>query len=107
MTIDGRLFSTIAGAVAASNRGQFINQLAVEETTIQTSGGSAEYQTGGVQINIVPKSGGNTFTFTFAGNGTGSSLQSSNLTDELRGRGVTTSQQVKEAYNVEVACGRP
>src|SRR5438477_3949118 len=82
MTIDGMLFSTIAGAVAASNRGQFINQLAVEETTIQTSGGSAEYQTGGVQINIVPKSGGNTFTFTFAGNGTGSSLQSRNLPDE-------------------------
>ena len=78
MTIDGMPFSSLIGEIAAANKGQFINQLSVEETTIQTGGGSAEYQTGGVYMNIVPKSGGNRFTTTLAVNGTGSKLQGSN-----------------------------
>src|SRR5438876_5975717 len=89
VTLDGMPFSSLIGEIAAANKGQFINQLAVEETTIQTSGAGAEYQTGGVYMNVVLKSGGNDFRVTVAGNGTGSALQGSNLTDELRARGVT------------------
>jgi len=107
MTIEGMPFSSLIGEIAAANKGQFINQLMVEETAIQTSGGSAEYQTGGVYMNIVQKSGGNAFQTTFAVNGTGSDLQSSNLNDELRGRGVTTPPNVKKVYDVGGAVGGP
>ena len=107
MTMDGMPFSSLIGEIAASNKGQFINQLTVEETAIQTGGGSAEYQTGGVYMNIVPKSGGNTFATTVALNGTGSDLQSSNLTDELRARGVATSPKVKQVYDAGGALGGP
>jgi hypothetical protein len=107
MTIDGMLFSSLIGELAAANKGQFINQLMVEETAIQTSGGSAEYQTGGVYMNIVPKSGGNAFATTFAVNGTGGDLQSSNLNDELRARGVSTPPNVKKIYDVGGATGGP
>ena len=107
MTIDGMPFSSLIGELAAANKGQFINQLAVEETTIQTSGGGAEYQTGGVYMNIVPKNGGNTFRTTLAVNGTGSGLQSSNLTDELRQRGVATPPKVKKVYDAGGGVGGP
>ncbi len=107
MTIDGMPFSSLIGEIAAANKGQFINQLMVEETAIQTSGGSAEYQTGGVYMNIVPKSGGNAFATTVAVNGTGSDLQSSNLNDELRARGVSTPPNVKKIYDVGGALGGP
>ena len=39
-------------------RTSFVNQLSVQETTLQTGGISAEGETGGVQVNIVPKEGG-------------------------------------------------
>lgn len=107
VTIDGMPFSSLIGELAAANKGQFINQLSVEETTIQTAGGSAEYQTGGVYMNIVPKSGGNRFTTTLAVNGTGSKLQGSNVTDELSARGVTTPPKVKRVYDAGGGIGGP
>ena len=38
-----------------------------EEVVVETAAGSAEATTGGVQINIVPKDGGNTFSGTMSG----------------------------------------
>ena len=38
---------------------QAINQASVQEITFQTSGMSAESETGGVQMNVVPREGGN------------------------------------------------
>ena len=35
-----------------------------EEVVVETAAGSAEATTGGVQINIIPKDGGNTFSGT-------------------------------------------
>jgi hypothetical protein len=107
VTLDGMPFSSLIGEIAAANKGQFINQLTVEETAIQTNGAGAEYQTGGVYMNVVLKSGGNDFKVTIAGNGTGSGLQGSNLTDELRARGVTTSPKVKQIYDIGGALGGP
>ena len=107
VTMDGMPFGQLTGDQNASSRGQFVNQLAVEETSIQTSGFSAEFEVAGPTANIVPKDGGNTFKFTVAGNGTGSGLQSSNLTDELRGRGLITPPKVKHIYDVGFAGGGP
>jgi hypothetical protein len=107
VTMDGMPFGQLVGDQGASSRGQFVNQLAVEETTIQTSGFSAEYEVAGPAANVVPKDGGNIFKSTFAANGTNSDLQSSNLTDELRRRGVTTAPKVKKIYDVGFAVGGP
>ena len=37
-----------------------------EEVVVETAAGSAEATTGGVQINIIPKDGGNTFSGTMS-----------------------------------------
>ena len=61
----GRLFRpyrwavALIGSGAAGNRTNYVNQMAVAETAIQMRGMGAEFETGGVQINVVPKEGGN------------------------------------------------
>src|SRR5262249_11917414 len=74
-TLDGMTISTIIGEGSSANSAQFVNQLIIEETTVLTSGADAEFTTGGVQMNVVPKSGGNTFKTSFVGKGTWSGLQ--------------------------------
>ena len=65
----------------------------MQETVLSTSGISAETNADGVQINLVPKEGGNTFSGSASGLYSGESLQSDNLSDELRARGLPTRDQ--------------
>src|SRR5207245_576101 len=57
--------------------------------------------------NIVPKDGGNTFKGTLNGDYTGSSLQSANLNDALRTRGLTRSNSDKYIYGCGAGVGGP
>ena len=64
---------------------------------MQAHGGSvaAETVTGGVRVNIIPREGGNKFTGSFFASGTGDSLQSDNIDQELRDRGLISASKVK------------
>jgi hypothetical protein len=77
------------------------------EVTIDTSGMSAEQGQGGIRINYIPRDGGNTFsgsTFvTFANN----DLQSDNLTDDLRARGLPSPNAIKTTFDVNPGLGGP
>jgi hypothetical protein len=55
---------------------------------------SAEAMTGGVQLNIIPKDGGNNWSGSFNSSYAGPSLQAKNLNDDLRARGVNASDRV-------------
>src|SRR6266850_3334823 len=78
-----------------------------EEVVVETSAGSAEATTGGVQINIIPKDGGNRFTARRSTEITGPSLTSDNLTDDLRSRGLTAAPSVRKYYDVGGGLGGP
>ncbi|MGH9254550.1 MAG: carboxypeptidase regulatory-like domain-containing protein [Vicinamibacterales bacterium] len=78
-----------------------------EEVIVQTAAGSAEASTGGVQINIVPRDGGNTFSGTLSGEFTSPGLTSENLSDDLRARGLTSAPSVREYYDVGGGIGGP
>lgn len=78
-----------------------------EEVVMQTAAGSAEASTGGVQINIVPRDGGNTFTGSLSGEFTAPSLTSENLTDDLRARGLTAAPSVREYRDIGGGVGGP
>jgi hypothetical protein len=77
------------------------------EVTVDTSGLSAEQGQGGIRINYIPRDGGNTFsgsTFvTFAN----SDMQSDNLTDDLRSRGLPTPNAIKTTYDINPGFGGP
>jgi carboxypeptidase family protein len=83
------------------------NQLTFQEVSVETGGSSADRNTGGVQMQIVPKDGGNTFSGSFNTSHTRPSLQADNLNDELRARGLSFSSSLKKHYDTGGALGGP
>src|SRR5206468_839656 len=67
----------------------------IQEQVVETTAGTAESTTGGVQINMVPKDGGNRFSGSFSTENTSPSMQAANLSDSLRARGLNASTAVK------------
>jgi hypothetical protein len=85
-----------------------LSQLLFEQVDLQFYGQSGESGTNGVLMNIVPRSGGNTFRGSALANGSAPDLQSSNITQRLKDRGLTTaSSTLKKLYDVNGAIGGP
>jgi carboxypeptidase family protein len=102
--VDGlRVHGLIYGAVHR----YAVNQLGVQEVVLETSGVSAEGGSGGLNVNMVSKDGGNTFSGVFDGGGTGKALQGSNLNDKLRARGLTRPNSAKKIWDLGVGVGGP
>jgi outer membrane receptor protein involved in Fe transport len=79
----------------------------VEEMVMSTSGISADTNADGVVVNIIPKEGSNTFKTTLAGLFSNNSLESDNLSDELRQRGLNTVSKTQKLFDESVAVGGP
>jgi hypothetical protein len=105
MLLDGFRFNSMNQDGAGAGRFFMINQGAAQEVQLETGGISAESETGGVQMNIVPKEGGNNFKGYWVSNYTGPDLQQSNLSDTLRARGLNTTVSVKKVYDLNLALG--
>ena len=84
-----------------------VNRLNAQEVNIQTGGITAESETGGVRVNVVPKEGGNRFSGNVVLDGTTGAFQGENIGDDLRARGVIGSPNVKRVYNAGGALGGP
>jgi Carboxypeptidase regulatory-like domain len=78
-----------------------------EEVVVETAAGSAEATTGGVQINIIPKDGGNIFSGSISTEITGPKLQSDNINDFLRTHGVASAGAVRRYYDIGGGVGGP
>ena len=61
-----------------------INPVGTQEVNVDTASGGAEYATGGVRINVIPREGGNTFNGAFFTSYASPSWQADNLTQELK-----------------------
>jgi hypothetical protein len=79
----------------------------IQEVTVDTAAGSAEQSAGGVRMNIIPREGGNTFSGSFFLTGTSEDLQSDNITQELRDRGLVSASSVRSNWEVNPALGGP
>jgi hypothetical protein len=77
------------------------------EVTVTTSGGLAEQQKSGVYVNMVPREGGNTFGGNLYLSGANESMQSNNVNDELRARGLTTPPGLRSVWDYEGLFGGP
>jgi Carboxypeptidase regulatory-like domain len=66
----------------------YINTEMSQEVSYQTSGISAEHSSGGVQLNMIPREGGNTFSGSFNGTYRPGQWQSDNVTQRLIDRGL-------------------
>ena len=79
----------------------------VEEISVLVSGGLGESETGGPSMNLVPRSGGNTFGGQAFFNTAGKWSTGDNLDDELRAVGIEKSQGLINAYDSSGAFGGP
>lgn len=105
LLMDGMSYNQV---VNPTGRTFYVNPLGAQEFVVEAgSGGSAEYSTGGAQVNLIPRDGGNQFTGTVFASGTSSGLQADNLSDELKGQGLTSVNGINHIYDLNVVVGGP
>jgi hypothetical protein len=75
--------------------------------TFATSGGLGEAETGGPYMNVVPKTGGNTFNGSFVVQFANQSLQGSNYTKALQDAGLRVPGVLLKNWDVDGALGGP
>jgi hypothetical protein len=105
LTVDGLNISNPPGGNQPPNYTADIGN--AQEVTMTTSGGLGESETAGLQMNIVPKQGGNRLSGLAFISGFSKGMQSDNFTAELRSRGATQPTPVTRVYDVNTAVGGP
>ena len=85
------------------------NQIAIQEVVVDTSGAGADRDSGGMQLNMIPKDGGNQFTGAAQYSFSNSSLESSNINDDLVARNLSTDRlgSLKKYRDDAFAIGGP
>src|SRR5438876_7098537 len=83
------------------------NSQSFQEVVVETGGMSAEAMTGGPQVNIISKDGGNRLSGSLSAAYAGPSLQMGNLTDALRARGLQNDISIRRSYDYGGALGGP
>ena len=78
-----------------------------QEVQLAVAGGLGEADRGGPAFNIIPKTGGNTFSGTYFGNIAGSWSQSNNVDDELRSFGIPSPTKLIRNWDTSVSVGGP
>jgi hypothetical protein len=79
----------------------------VDEIQIQVSGGLGEADIGGPALNIIPRTGGNTFKGTVFSSHAGEWSQGSNLDDRLRAAGITENPALIKSWDTSFSMGGP
>jgi hypothetical protein len=78
-----------------------------QEIVFSLSGGLGEATTGGPQLNIIGKQGGNRFAGTFFINGSGSAFVNDNLSADQRAKGLSTPLKPIKLFDINPSVGGP
>ena len=92
---------------SSGNNSYQLNAASVEEMVMSTSGISADTNADGIVVNIVPKEGGNTFRTTLSGLYSNSSMEATNLSQELKDRGLQTANKTIKLFDASLSVGGP
>ena len=101
--VDGLMTNGLMGDGAVQ---AYHNEAMTQEAVYQTAGGSAETLTGGVNMNLVPKDGGNQWRGGFKFAKSPASWQGDNLSDDLIAMGVSARRQHLELLRDQRRAGR-
>src|SRR4030095_2287373 len=104
MAINGM---TVGAARSGGVSSYVYDAVGVEEVVVRVGGGLGETDTGGPIMNIVPRSGGNTFSGTAFTSLAGDWSRGNNLNDELRGIGLTETPGIIQAHDASISVGGP
>jgi hypothetical protein len=103
--IDGMRWNSME--VANAGTGFYFDPTGAEEVSIQLGGNSAEFELGGVQVNLVPKAGGNNYRGYAFGTFTNDKFNSTAVPDDLKARGLPTIGAVDHVYDISGSLGGP
>jgi carboxypeptidase family protein len=84
-----------------------LNMGIAQEVVLDFSHGSAEQDTGGTYLNIVPKVGGNKFSGSLFATAVNGSFQTTNVTSDLQARGLKTPGTIRMDYDYNPGIGGP
>jgi hypothetical protein len=104
MTVNGM---TVAAARSGGVSSYVYDTPNAQEVAITVGGGLGESDIGGPVMNLVPKSGGNTFAGQVFFNDAGKWSKGNNLDDELRAIGLTETPGIIQAYDASASYGGP
>jgi hypothetical protein len=105
VTVDGMSISATSGNGELSN---FIPDItSTQEVAVSYSAGSADQAFGGVQMNLIPREGGNVYKGSVFATAVNSSFQQSNYTPELKAAGLRTPNSIKLVYDINPGGGGP
>jgi len=85
----------------------YFNSSMSQEMVYTTSGASADVAGGGVRLNMIPRDGGNVMSGSLFLGYQNESFQTNNVTDDLRARGLKSSDGIGKLFNIEGAAGGP
>src|SRR5687767_15120846 len=105
LLIDGITIANAEGTGWSAN--MLPNMGSTQEVAVDYSSASAESITGGLQINMIPKTGGNRFAGSLFATGVNSAFEGGNNNDELRARGLRTPNSLRHQYDVNPGVGGP
>src|SRR5262245_23120751 len=97
--VDGMMTNGLMGDGAVQ---AYHNETMTQEAVYQTAGGNAETLTGGVNMNLIPKDGGNQFRGGFKAFKSPESWQGNNLSSDLRALNVTAVDKIDNFYEWNV-----
>jgi hypothetical protein len=104
-------WQTLEGIVTSESRdtqgGNYFDYGTFEEARAQTLSNEANVPARGVYVNMLVKSGGNTFHGSSSGAWTAKDLQSENLDDRLRAQGFNEGTQLKNRWDASYDLGGP
>ena len=105
---DGMNANVFFGGAGGQQRTYKFNTVGVAEQVVDTGGNSSETETGGANVNMVPKEGGNRFSLYGTGNYTSTDLASGKVPEDLIARGSTPKQNsMKQVWDYGVGVGGP
>src|SRR5580765_6245178 len=104
VTVDGLVTNGTMGDGAVM---AYHNEAMIQEAVYQTAGGTAETITGGVNMNLVPKDGGNRFAGALKYAKSPKQWQGDNLTSRLEGLGVSATDKIDNFYEFNIEQGGP
>jgi hypothetical protein len=102
--VDGLMVNGIDVDGAVQN---YFNSSMSQEMVYTTSGAAADVSGGGVRLNMIPRDGGNRTNGSLFSGYQKKSFQTDNLTQELKDRGLKSTDGIDRLFNVEGAAGGP
>ncbi|PYR46599.1 MAG: hypothetical protein DMF89_21725 [Acidobacteria bacterium] len=104
---DGMRTNNLHFGGGGANQSIFFNPASIQEISLEVGNLGIQSETGGIVINVIPKDGGNGFSGSVVANGANGSMQSDNLTDELRARGLDSTTTIRNVFDLNGSLGGP